>query len=323
MRIKLLDFGISKFAAGGPFVGHESPVTSTQALMGSPVYMAPEQMRSTKHVDGRADIWSLGVILYELLSGGRSPFEGETLPEVCMRVMRETPEPLEASRTDLPQGLVAVVTRCLEKDPARRFPNAASLAIALAPFASYDGQLFARRMQRRPSAAPPSPREAPPEVIRPAPVANVPPAEPALKIQPTQTPPLAFANPAWSPQTPASDPLPPGAHAPGSPFDSRIAWATVALSAFVVVSAASFAAGVRVSSAGRPDAAHPAMSPFGSTGVTNPMPHATPAASAMAPIVLVETPPWSETTEHVYAPEELPLAQPVTKHATQARPNRM
>jgi serine/threonine-protein kinase len=98
IRMKLLDFGISKFAAGGPFAGHEAMHTSTQALMGSPIYMAPEQMTSTKHVDARADIWSLGVILYELLSGGCSPFRGETLPEVCMRVMRETPSPLTSFR---------------------------------------------------------------------------------------------------------------------------------------------------------------------------------------------------------------------------------
>ena len=92
VRVKLLDFGISKVAAvpgGAPDGG----MTSTQALMGSPLYMAPEQMRSSKNVDARADIWSMGVILYEML-GGRSPFEADTLPEVCARIMAEPPAPL-------------------------------------------------------------------------------------------------------------------------------------------------------------------------------------------------------------------------------------
>jgi eukaryotic-like serine/threonine-protein kinase len=286
IRMKLLDFGISKFAAGGPFDGHESAVTSTQALMGSPVYMAPEQMRSTKNVDGRADIWSLGVILYELLAGGLSPFQGETLPEVCMRVMRETPAPLEAIRADLPAGLAAVVSRCLEKEPKDRFSSAASLALALAPYASYEGQLLARRMQRRPS--------------------NPPRAYPALP--PVTAPPRRSSAP---PREPSATPR----ESSAAPRLARVeravpAWAGVALAALVVgVSLASFAAGVSVAS--RPDSAiasdsapppSPGVSMGATIGVTNGMPSTT---SPRAPTVFLAPAP-SGSGAHVYTPEELP-----------------
>jgi serine/threonine protein kinase len=282
IRMKLLDFGISKFAAGGPFGGHESPVTSTQALMGSPVYMAPEQMRSTKHVDGRADLWSLGVILYELLAGGRSPFQGETLPEVCMRVMRETPTPLEAMRADLPAGLAAVVSRCLEKEPKDRFSSAASLALALAPYASYEGQRLARRMQRRPS--------------------NPPRAYPALP--PVSAPPRRTSAPPCL-----------------APVERAVpAWASVALAALVVgVSLGSFAAGVHMSAASRPDSATASTSASPSSlGVTNGMPSAT---SPSAPTVFLEPAP-SGSAAHVYTPEELPPAPSVRAHTRVLPPSR-
>ena len=358
IRMKLLDFGISKFASAGPLAGHESPVTSTQALMGSPIYMAPEQMRSTKHVDGRADIWSLGVIVYELLSGGRSPFQGATLPEVCMRVMRENPAPLEGVRSDLPPGLVAVVSRCLEKDPERRYPSAQSLALALAPYASHDGQRHARRMQRLPAASSQGARgSSPGSTMIPAPPVGVAsvgqssavpriipaPPERAASVGHTRslplvpTPPLAFAHQVRSTPPRASSaaaPSPPIARpspsiAPVRPFDSRIAWAAVALSALVVVaSAASFVAGVRVSSAGQAVVTTLPVPPGGAMGATSPMPSATPSASA----VLVELPaprpiPSASVAEHVYEPEELPRApEPragLGPLAAPARPNRM
>ncbi len=146
VRVKLLDFGISKVAAlpGG---ASEGGMTSTQALMGSPLYMAPEQMRSSKGVDARADIWSMGVILYEML-GGRSPFTGDTLPQVCARIMAEPPDPLHETRRDVSPALEAVVMRCLEKDPARRFQDVAALAQALAPFGQADARTAADRIGR-------------------------------------------------------------------------------------------------------------------------------------------------------------------------------
>jgi predicted Ser/Thr protein kinase len=142
VRVKLLDFGISKLTAipgAGPDVG----MTSTQALMGSPLYMSPEQLRSSKNVDRRADIWSMGVILYECLTS-TSPFEAETLPEVCARIMAEPPPPLKGA----PRGLDVVVMRCLEKDPQKRYPDTGALATALAPFGGPDARAHAERIVR-------------------------------------------------------------------------------------------------------------------------------------------------------------------------------
>jgi eukaryotic-like serine/threonine-protein kinase len=146
VRVKLLDFGISKVAAV-PGSASDGGMTSTQALMGSPLYMAPEQMRSSKSVDPRADIWSMGVILYEML-GGRSPFNGDTLPEVCARIMAEPPAPLREARPDVPPALEAVVMRCLEKDPKNRFQDVAALAQALASFGQPEARTTADRIGR-------------------------------------------------------------------------------------------------------------------------------------------------------------------------------
>jgi serine/threonine-protein kinase len=139
--IKVLDFGVSK--ALGLSSG-EFSLTRTRAMVGSPLYMAPEQMRSSRDVDARVDVWALGVVLFELLTQ-RWPFEAETMPELCLKVVSEPPTPMTAFRPDLPAELVAVVDRCLEKEPQKRFADAAELALALAPFASADGRELAER----------------------------------------------------------------------------------------------------------------------------------------------------------------------------------
>ena len=144
IRIKLLDFGISKITGALS----DARVTVTQALVGSPVYMSPEQMRSSRDIDGRTDIWSLGVILYELLADGCLPFEGHTLPAICAQVLDSPPPPLRKIRRDIPRSLEAVVLRCLQKDPDRRFQTVADLAEALAPFGPADGPARARRVRR-------------------------------------------------------------------------------------------------------------------------------------------------------------------------------
>ncbi|MBK6460727.1 MAG: protein kinase [Myxococcales bacterium] len=129
--VKILDFGISK-ATGAAAVGQMN-LTDSATVLGSPLYMSPEQMRSARSVDARSDIWALGVILYELLAG-KVPFDGETVTELCLKVVIEKESPLAEHRPELPAGLAEIVHRCLAKDPNERFANVAALADALDPF---------------------------------------------------------------------------------------------------------------------------------------------------------------------------------------------
>jgi serine/threonine-protein kinase len=102
--------------------------------IGSPYYMSPEQMKSPRGVDFRTDIWSLGCILYELLSG-QVPFLRETLPELALAIALEDPPPLEELRREVSPELAAVVKRALTKDRTQRFQHVGELALALGPFA--------------------------------------------------------------------------------------------------------------------------------------------------------------------------------------------
>ena len=153
--LKVLDFGISKLPQA---TMDELALTVTGAVLGSPVYMSPEQMTSSRDVDGRTDIWALGIVLYQCLSGG-FPFEAEAVPQLCARVLTEAPIPL-SSRVAVPRGLEAVVMRCLERDPDRRFARIEDLAAALLPFS--DEAAVAPTVMLRPERlAMPSPPPAP------------------------------------------------------------------------------------------------------------------------------------------------------------------
>jgi serine/threonine-protein kinase len=130
--IKVLDFGISKLVAMEP--GAVQQTTSNVAL-GSPLYMSPEQMISARDVDVRTDIWALGVILYQLVTG-ELPFRGETLLQLCSRVVEgPPPEPPHMHRPEVPAEVDAAIMRCLQKDRELRFASVAELATALVPFA--------------------------------------------------------------------------------------------------------------------------------------------------------------------------------------------
>jgi serine/threonine-protein kinase len=126
--VKVLDFGVSKL-----MTPNQGALTTTKTVIGSPLYMAPEQLRSSRQADPRSDVWALGVVLYELLTR-RWPFEAESLPELCLKVVQEAPRPIAELRPGLPRGVVGVIERCLQKDPTQRFANASELARALAPF---------------------------------------------------------------------------------------------------------------------------------------------------------------------------------------------
>ena len=130
--LKILDFGIGALLpASGQSV---SPLTHPSALLGTPQYMSPEQMRLSEELDGRTDVWSLGVVLYELLTS-RRPFDGSSTIEVCAAVLHDAPPPLGELRSDLPPGLAEVVERCLVKPRAGRYPSVAALAGYLAVYA--------------------------------------------------------------------------------------------------------------------------------------------------------------------------------------------
>jgi len=129
--VKVLDFGISK--AMEPVAGM-SPSTLTGSVLGTPFYMAPEQVRDGRTVDARTDIWAIGVILFELLAG-RRPFDGRTVAEVFASILERTPPALREIREDLPEALTAIVMRCLAKDARERFASVEELGKALVPFA--------------------------------------------------------------------------------------------------------------------------------------------------------------------------------------------
>jgi eukaryotic-like serine/threonine-protein kinase len=133
--IKVLDFGISKNTGADDDGGADVGLTSTGTMLGSPLYMSPEQIRARKDVDARTDIWSLGVILYELVTG-RQPFRAPTLAAAAVTIAVDAPTPPSQLRPELPRGLDAIVSCCLEKEPGARYPSVEVLAAALRPFAT-------------------------------------------------------------------------------------------------------------------------------------------------------------------------------------------
>jgi serine/threonine-protein kinase len=144
LSVKVLDFGISKMRAAGTSVPDVS-ITKTSAIMGSPLYMSPEQMQSAKDVDSRTDIWALGVILYELVAG-ETPFMGERIEEVIAKIISMPAPPLRHHRADVPQAFEAVIARCIEKDRSRRYESVGELAAALAPFAPRRSRISLERI---------------------------------------------------------------------------------------------------------------------------------------------------------------------------------
>ena len=126
--VKILDFGIAKFESS------DFKLTETSSVVGSPSYMAPEQLRSSKGVGTRTDIWALGVVMYELLTE-KQPFTGESMTDLALAISTEPPMPFPVT---VAPALEQIVLTCLEKDPAKRYQNVAELAEALAPFAHLD-----------------------------------------------------------------------------------------------------------------------------------------------------------------------------------------
>ena len=140
--IKVLDFGLSK-AEGGS----QGTLTTASSVMGSPRYMSPEQLRSSRDVDARTDIWALGVILYELVTG-EPPWKGGSMLEICTAIATEETPPLRAKRKDVPRALELAVEGALQKDLASRTADIAELAAMLRPVASAAGVSAIERIVR-------------------------------------------------------------------------------------------------------------------------------------------------------------------------------
>ncbi len=131
-RVKVLDFGLARFSGAAERPDIDSPTavhTSPGTIMGTMPYMSPEQLQG-RNVDHRSDIFSLGVMLYEMACGDR-PFHGKSSADLASAILRDTPKPLLALRKDLPEGLVAAIARCLEKNAADRFHSARDVRSAL------------------------------------------------------------------------------------------------------------------------------------------------------------------------------------------------
>jgi serine/threonine-protein kinase len=145
--IKVLDFGVSRLERAAEQDWVRTSVTDTNTVIGTPLYMSPEQLRNAKGVDARSDLWSLGVVLYELLSGV-PPFSGVSFADVAIKIATEHPRPLESLEPSIDAKLGAVVQRCLAKERDERYANVAELARALLPFGPPGSERMVERVER-------------------------------------------------------------------------------------------------------------------------------------------------------------------------------
>jgi eukaryotic-like serine/threonine-protein kinase len=181
--VKVLDFGIAKTReAGAPLL------TQSHALLASPAYASPEQLRASKEVDERSDIWSLGVILYECVTG-RLPFGGRVLAEVSSEILRDQPQPPSAHRNDVPKALERAILRCLEKEPTDRFESVDALVTALQSFAPESAReclAYIRDLEPK-RTAPVAPTETPVESSHPSTLTHASVASRAERSNPKRT----------------------------------------------------------------------------------------------------------------------------------------
>jgi serine/threonine protein kinase len=143
--VKVLDFGISK--ALYAIDQSQLQMTASAAIMGSPQYMSPEQIRSSKNVDARADVWALGTILHELLTGSPA-YVADTVPGLLAMIVADAPPPLSSRRPGAPADLEAIILRCLQKDRELRFANVSEFARSLERYASPETRPLIRRIAR-------------------------------------------------------------------------------------------------------------------------------------------------------------------------------
>ena len=157
MYPKVLDFGVSKQVAGGA-----THLTQEGMLVGTPDYMSPEQARGLRDIDLRTDIYSMGVILYETLSG-RLPFESENTGDLIVMIMMEAPTPLGVHRSDLPPALFEVVDKALARDREQRYQDSRAMRWALMQAVTVEGVERTESMMAHMSEFPPAGEGTPPE----------------------------------------------------------------------------------------------------------------------------------------------------------------
>ncbi|HEX6241804.1 MAG TPA: protein kinase [Polyangiales bacterium] len=129
LRVQVLDFGISKIWSAD-FNAAQTSLTSPRNTMGSPHYMSPEQMMTPEQVDVRTDVWSMGVLLYQMLTG-EIPFPGRAFPEICLNVIGAAPRAMQEHNPDLNDAIERLVQRCLQKERSERFADMDALIEAL------------------------------------------------------------------------------------------------------------------------------------------------------------------------------------------------
>ncbi len=216
---KVLDFGISKFVAQV-----DENVTLTKALFGSPLYMSPEQFRSAKSADHRSDVWSLGVILYEALTG-LPPFVRENAPAVGLAVTKEPHVPPTQRRRSLPSKVDEIVAGALQKDPQRRYQSMTELLRALDDLTPRAREDTPTQLKVVASVRPPVAASRPPLATLPVhpPLSSRPPIDSVaddpttLVVQPEATPPPAAVASRPPPAEAAPDPVSFPLRIPSSP----------------------------------------------------------------------------------------------------------
>lgn len=150
--VKVLDFGIAKNTQEAESM---KQLTSTFSALGSAAYMSPEQVRMAKSADVRTDVWALGVVLYELLTG-RLPFEGESVTALAAAIIADAPHTVRQFRPEVPPALEAAVLACLEKDREKRTQSIAAFAQAIAPFGGSYAPVLTARIEQALVGAPSS-----------------------------------------------------------------------------------------------------------------------------------------------------------------------
>jgi serine/threonine-protein kinase len=258
--VKILDFGISKASAKAQ--GARMPsMTEANERFGTPVYMSPEQLLSSTNVDARADIWALGVVLFELLTTAL-PFAGDEMPQLCANILRSPATPLRQQFADASAELEAILLKCLEKDPACRYRNVAELAQDLVPFGPAISQHRVESIMRSVRFGG--------ESIRPSAL----PAEPALVSRVTHATPRA--QPTVAELVQSLPPPPPTS----SPRAAKVR--AVAMFAIAAAAVAALTFNLAASSRSERQVAHAASPPVGSIATSLPSASSSPPPTTTA-----------------------------------------